>query len=130
MDLSKVLGDVYETSDRVSGDGPDWSNEDRLDEAFADWTPGPHASAPQAEHDVLGPDAHDVVVARLDDEMAATLSAALTEAEPAPVAIEPEPIEPEPAPLAEVAQPARVWQRSDDDILPAASAKHGRHRRR
>jgi hypothetical protein len=122
MDLSKVLGDVYESSDRVSGDAPDWSNEDRLDEAFADWTPGPHASAPQAEHDVLG----------LDDEMATTLSAALTAPEPQP-ALEPEPertLEPAPEPVAVVAPVARTWQRSDDDILPGAPAKGGRRRRR
>ena len=118
MDLSKVLGDVYESTDRVNGPGPDWSNEDRLDEAFADWTPGPHESAPQAEHDVLG----------LDDELATTLSAALTAPEVAPAAAEPapEPL-PEPAPAAVV---ARAWQRSDDDILPGKPSKPAKGGRR
>lgn len=70
MDLSKLLSDVYahdhapapasppvSTSDT---DGPEWADEARLDEAFAQWVPGPPDDAPAAEREMAetmaGPD--------------------------------------------------------------------------
>ena len=86
MDLSKLLGDVYDNDMPASGGrerraeppAPEWSDEAHLDKVFADWTPGPPAEAPAAEREILidaptGP-------ARLDDDLAAALSAALVDA--------------------------------------------------
>ncbi len=69
MDLSKLLGDLYETdhtdetdspSDAMSeapssrpAPGPEWANEARLDEAFASWKPGPPDDAPAAEREMV-----------------------------------------------------------------------------
>lgn len=70
MDLSKLLGDLYETDeveapvdaplaetapappDTRPAAGPDWADEALLDEAFASWTPGPPDSAPAAEREM------------------------------------------------------------------------------
>ncbi|MDP8974932.1 MAG: hypothetical protein M3N28_00890, partial [Actinomycetota bacterium] len=63
MDLSKLLGDLYETDETDSPPGPmsaepstpagpEWANEARLDEAFASWKPGPPDDAPAAEREV------------------------------------------------------------------------------
>ena len=64
MDLSKLLGDLYETDetgsppDPVSAEPsspapvPERANEARLDEAFASWKPGPPDDAPAAEREV------------------------------------------------------------------------------
>lgn len=89
MDLSKLLGDVYDNENQAGSEPaapaqpatpsvPDWSDDERLDKVFADWTPGPPESAPAAERnmvlDLPGP--HE----RLDDDLAAALSAALVDA--------------------------------------------------
>jgi hypothetical protein len=128
MDLSKVLGDVYETDRR---EAPEWADEQRLDEVFAQWTPGPPADAPAAEREMA---AH---VTPLDDDLAAALTEALAaDGGPSadPVAGFPE-VEPEPDSVAAVlyaelvtadldleaeeeagpAVPGR-WVRGDDDI--------------
>lgn len=151
-DLSKVLGDLYGADDQPSAapprnfraEAPEWADEQRLDDAFADWTPGPDAHAHALEHEVVL-DAPAVPAARLDDDMAAAMSAALVagNGEPeVPVAEAPaysfpmdtaepvfEPVEPvEPAaPQAPLAvedwlepTPSRPWSRLDDDILPTA----------
>ncbi|MDP8975412.1 MAG: hypothetical protein M3N28_03410 [Actinomycetota bacterium] len=68
MDLSKLLGDLYETDHTDETDsppdgmseapssqpapGPEWANEARLDEAFASWKPGPPDDAPAAEREM------------------------------------------------------------------------------
>jgi hypothetical protein len=78
MDLSKLLGDLYEQEavdhnrrderdqPSSSGDqpspsgqearrpaaGPEWADEARLDEAFASWRPGPPEGAPAAEREM------------------------------------------------------------------------------
>lgn len=160
-DLSKVLGDLYGGDDQPSvapprnfrAEAPEWADDDRLDEAFADWTPGPTADAHRTEHEVVI-DMPSVPAARLDDDLAATLSAALVDAGendtefpiasaplyalptidepaldyPAPmplVDVEPMPAyEPEPEPVF-VPEPvaAGPWSRANDDILPAKGAK-------
>lgn len=199
MDLSKLLGDVYESSDDAqaparpprpaTAEAPDWSDEAHLDKVFADWTPGPHESAPAAERNIVidMPESPQ----RIDDDLAAALSAALADAgapvnEPrvdlpdtggnpampsvdlgvdldvapshAPLAplhddpfggpVSAAPLDdpmgdrfttnddpavmdaaslmyvPDAAPVAPSAP--RVWQRSDDDILPGKPAKAGR----
>jgi len=126
MDLSKVLGDVYETGKKQA---PEWADEQKLDEAFSQWTPGPPADAPAAEREM----------ARLDDDLAAALTEALANdggASADPVPTFPE-VEPEPdsvaavlyAELAPLAEPAAVeveadpepvvpgrWARGDDDV--------------
>jgi len=148
-DLSNLLGDVY--GDTSSPDGPpvrhepaaadrvpEWSEDSRLDRAFADWQPegrGDFGSAGSAP---------------IDDDLAAALSAALTEqpvaaaptpapapaAPVAPVAAAPAPVAPAPA-ASWAAAPApapapapamstmvagagtmRMWAPGDDDIFP------------
>lgn len=93
-DLSRVLGDLYGENEpaadgssapspraRFQATAPDWAAEDRLDEAFASWTPGPPADAPAAERAMsVVIDTPDVPAARLDEDIAATLSAALVDA--------------------------------------------------
>lgn len=147
-DLSRLLGDVYGSGsdedltdeaaptrdladEPVRGTSPDWADESVLDEAFADWVPGPPAEAPDAERSALS-------------DLAAEAAAPETLAEALPEAAEwffDEPAEPATvldlpyaeqtvavdvgrAPEADDA-PAPVWQRSDDDLLPAK----GRRRR-
>jgi hypothetical protein len=59
-DLSKVLGDLYGGDDQPSvapprnfrAEAPEWAAEERLDEAFSDWTPGPPPDAPAAEREM------------------------------------------------------------------------------
>lgn len=150
-DLSKVLGDLYDTSApspspaeaRFQPTAPEWADEERLDEAFDGWTPGPPADAPAAEREMsVVMDAPFVPAARLDEDLAATLSEALVDAgrdnhDPdVPVASAPSyelpgydmgemPAAVEPAyepPMVEAytppVEPARPWSRLDDDILP------------
>jgi hypothetical protein len=156
-DLSKVLGDLYDApapaapsaaEARFQPTAPEWADEDRLDEAFEGWTPGPPADAPAAEREMsemsVVMDTPFVPAARLDDELSATLSEALVDAgrdnhQPdVPVASAPTYELPgydfEPAPVAEAApvyeyeppvveafapvEPAHPWTRGDDDILP------------
>jgi len=56
VDLSRVLGDVYSHSDEAAArattqltDTEGWADDDRLDEAFRRWRPGPPVEAPAAE---------------------------------------------------------------------------------
>jgi hypothetical protein len=107
----------------LSGALPEWADESVLDEAFANWVPGPPSDAPQAE---LG--------------MLSDLAAGPTQAERTAVTDPPPaPSEDRPTSLAEAVpaapdfmfpltdgQPAGGpagpvpgrWQRSDDDLLP------------
>lgn len=153
-DLSKVLGDVYGSGDAAAtrqAAAPEWADDSRLDEAFANWNPGP------------GPDAHaterELFVGSslpLDDDLAAALSEALADAPVSPrepeLAVRPSqtatwladvvrpvvaPVEDEvPAPLPEPTEPTedpsfsppapvalRSWQRVDDDVLARASGR-------
>ena len=142
MDLSKVLGDVYEPEDRpapAAGAAPEWADEQRLDEAFADWTPGPPADAPAAEHEMA---AHTVPSSvHLDDDLAAALTAALASDGPAadPIPTFPD-VEPEPdavatalyaelTPEPEAVEPTR-WSRGDDDVLVGTCRSRGLRLRR
>ena len=141
MDLSKVLGDVYETK---QGAAPEWADEERLDEAFAEWTPGPPADAPAAEREM----AIHVPAGRLDDDLAAALTEALAVEGPSadPVPSFPD-VDPEPDSVAAVlyAEPAQPivdeepepaaptrWVRGDDDVAFAngRSARRSRFSRR
>ena len=70
-DLSRLLGDVYGGGDQPADDQgtdgaaeqpatlagalPEWAGEEVLDEAFANWVPGPPEGAPTAEHEVVAP---------------------------------------------------------------------------
>ena len=125
-DLSKVLGDVYSaarpappavapTPDEPQTDAapgrlaPAWADESRLDEAFANWNPGPGPDAPAAERDLF----RDAPSRPLDEDLAAALSEALADAPvpsaaaaPAPPA--PEAAAPTPAPVPRPAQSA-AW---------------------
>lgn len=79
-DLSNLLGDVYgepEPDTSATPKPPAWADDQRLDAAFANWTPAPLepavAKVPSS--------------APLDDDLAAALSAALADApRPSPVA--------------------------------------------
>jgi hypothetical protein len=88
-DLSKVLGDLYGGEGEPSAtpnrnfraEAPEWADEDRLDQAFADWTPGPTADAHPAEREMSHVlDMPAVPHAHLDEDLAGALSAALVDA--------------------------------------------------
>lgn len=157
-DLSKVLGDLYDAPAPAAGPSaaearfqptaPEWADEDRLDQAFEGWTPGPPADAHAVEREMsemaVVMNTPFVPAARLDEDLAATLSEALVDAgrdnhdpdvpvasaptyelpgydfEPAPVPVAAPVYEYEP-PVVEAyvpAEPAGPWTRGDDDILP------------
>lgn len=122
MDLSKVLGDVY--ADNASSRTPEWADEAHLDQAFADWTPGPPADAPAAEREMAS-HVESTSRRRIDDDLAGALTEALTAVpSPSPVAEFVAEI-PEPP---KAVEPVRVWSRGDDDVLPGRSGA-GRKRR-
>jgi hypothetical protein len=88
-DLSKVLGDLYGGDDQPSvapprnfrAEAPEWADDERLDEAFSSWTPGPPPEAHAMEREMsFVIDTPAVPAAHLDDDLAATLSAALVDA--------------------------------------------------
>ena len=150
-DLSNLLGDVYgdddgdgdkdaagkaaadkaatnkaapegatEAAPQESG-APEWSADERLDEAFAEWSPGPPPEAPDAERKVVeigdpgDGDLHEALAAALAQPPSdATVSSPAPEADTAAV-----------EPVAATAPVARPWQRSDDDILPAGRRRRG-----
>ena len=119
---------------------PEWADEDVLDEAFAQWVPGPPADAPAAERSMLS-------------ELAASVPTPTPTPAPAPVAPSIEPVDlgaseldALSSPLDDLYQPmvdpalaeatarsavehalSRGWQRCDDDILPVKSG--GRSKR-
>lgn len=142
MDLSKVLGDVYEIDNRpapAAAATPEWSDEQRLDEVFAGWTPGPHASAPAAEHEMAAHASGTTV--RLDDDLAAALTEALSSEAPVADAVPTFPeVEAEPDSLAAAlyAEPAvepeavepKHWSRGDDDVLVGTPRGRGLRLRR
>lgn len=153
-DLSKVLGDLYggdeppPASQSFRPTAPEWADESRLDEAFADWTPGPPPEAHATEREMsVVIDTPHVPAGRLDDDLAATLSAALVdagtdnhdpdvpiagapsyslasfedEAVPSPAAATSyvqAAAEPLPEPAPLPVAVSRPWSRADDDIFP------------
>lgn len=159
-DLSRLLGDVYGSGpvqdravDTVTDEAPAetsplaelpaWSDDAVLDEAFADWVPGPPSSAPAAERNALtelaaapepeaeADEAPDLEAdAELDLPVAESLAEALpVEAEwffDVPADDEPEPVVAEPVLRLDDDEALVPWQRTDDDLLPAK----GRRRKR
>lgn len=161
-DLSELLGNVYGGSEEPEQSAesspepaaepsvppagprtPEWADDEHLDRAFADWTPGLHTDAPAAERELFAP-APPRPAQRLADDLAAALSeAVLAEADEAEsthhtVAAEAEAevtdsavvetpratevttatlhdLEPEPV---HTYVHKAGWQRNDDDILP------------
>lgn len=131
MDLSKLLGDLYTSDDDHAGNGhgdddhagdhhdatgkelasppgaletsagPDWSNETRLDQVFASWTPGPPSDAPAAEREM----AYSGLPASTEGARLPAASDSEVEDGVTDVAV--------PAPAT-----AETWTRSDDDVLP------------
>lgn len=126
MDLSKVLGDVYDSdgpdaaAPPAQASAPQWSDEAHLDEVFASWTPGPPASAPAAEREMLESLSDKEPV---QDAVAAALSAALVGQDPSVgsmSALDPLPVDLAPlAPLAPM-QPATPpsWYAELQDLKP------------
>jgi hypothetical protein len=117
MDLSKVLDDVYDASNKQaapSGPAPAWADDQRLDEVFSQWTPGPPADAPAAEREIVD---------ALDHETAGAIAEILAPGTPDPAPVSFPAVELEPDPVAEalyvepepLAEP-RKWVRGDDDI--------------
>lgn len=167
-DLANLLGDVYSAPDTTASpvrtgphpagrpEVPGWADDAKLDEVFADWSPGPGPDAPTVERNLmrLVPSAPAPPPRRhLDDDLAAALSAALVEANgpyaasppPAPLAPPVAPPVARPAPVAPpaawtspstvmappsvaVTAPPREWQPGDDDIVPD-DGKPSRRRR-
>ena len=142
-DLSNLLGDVYGDDDGdkknkkksapkegaeatpEEGSAPDWSADERLDEAFAEWSPGPPPEAPEAERKVV--ELGDPGDGDLNEALAAALAQPSSEA----TVTSPTPAPEADAPAVEAADTtvpvpvARPWQRSDDDILPAGRRRRG-----
>jgi hypothetical protein len=89
-DLSDLLGDVYGEPEEAAAPAappagpktPEWADDEHLDRAFSEWTPGPAADAPAAERDMFAP-APASPATRLADDLAAALSEAVL-AESAP----------------------------------------------
>jgi hypothetical protein len=96
-DLSRVLGDLYRGDDadsrpsvapprdfRTAAAAPEWADEDRLDQAFENWTPGPPPEAPALEHEMSSYviDAPAVPPAHLEDDLTTTIGEALAQAGP------------------------------------------------
>ena len=130
--LGGILGNLY-GGDEGDGDdaptaagstpppaaAPGWADDDRLDAAFADWTPGPARNAPEHERDLFGappaPPAPPPLTTSADSDLDAALQAALAAAvaaadeppvaEVAPVVDAP-PAPESPAPVAPVLAPA------------------------
>jgi hypothetical protein len=126
-DLSDLLGDVYGEPEEEAppapptGPGtPEWADDEHLDRAFSEWTPGPGADAPAAERDMFAP-APASPATRLADDLAAALSEAVlaesappdeaayemdeAEADVVDDAVTSEPPHPEPAPVPSPAAP-------------------------
>lgn len=128
-DLSEMLGAVYgapDETDPIDGPppapatgpkAPEWADDEHLDKAFAEWTPGPDADAPAAERNMFAP-APAAATPRLADDLAAALSEAVlaenrdddaeddheqpaAPAMAAPPALPALPVDDEPAPAAE-----------------------------
>jgi hypothetical protein len=79
-DLSDLLGDVYgertEEAPRVPSAGPrtpEWADDEHLDKAFSEWTPGPSADASETERNMFAATPEP----RLADDLAAALSEAV-----------------------------------------------------
>jgi hypothetical protein len=141
MDLSKLLGDLYETNEAdppvdsplaeaspaspapVSppAPGPDWADEALLDEAFASWKPGPPDDAPAAEREMANgfpgtsfPQLEGALGGddHLDGSMLSRDLQMLDAGLPGSVQTDVEAADPiEPG-------PPRMWTRADDDVLP------------
>jgi hypothetical protein len=146
-DLSRLLGDVYGTDavedhvveavpaqelagELAGADLPAWADEALLDEAFADWVPGPPSDAPAAERDALTALATEPTEAVLP--LPETLAEALpVEAEwffdvPAETPATVGAVEPAPVVDLDADAPLVPWQRADDDLLPAKARRKKR----
>lgn len=80
-DLSKMLGDVYgeaetEPAPAPAARAPEWADDERLDEAFDGWTPGPSADASPTERRLFAGRPDDDP-APLADDLATALSEAV-----------------------------------------------------
>jgi hypothetical protein len=81
-DLSEMLGDVYgepeepASSTPSSESSPEWADDEHLDRAFAEWTPGPGADAPAAERGMFAP-SQPAPATHLAHDLAAALSEAV-----------------------------------------------------
>jgi hypothetical protein len=82
-DLSEMLGDVYGSDDEEAPPAPAtgpstpaWADDEHLDRAFAQWTPGPGADAPAAERGMFAP-APSSAPSHLAHDLAAALSEAV-----------------------------------------------------
>ena len=107
----------------LSGALPEWADESVLDEAFANWVPGPSDDAPEVERGLLSdlaagpPQAEATTVPDAPPAPIEDRTTSLAEAVPAaPDFMFPQ-AEAEPIGALEVPLPGR-WQRSDDDLLP------------
>ena len=102
---------------------PGWADDEVLDEAFAEWVPGPPSDAVAEERDMLaGVEPAEAVAEEFDidawlgpDEAEAPVDAP-AEADPyeafVPPVVQPE-AQPEPQPVMDAA-----WTRENDDLLP------------
>ena len=145
--LGNVYGDEPSAADAAPVDAPvltrpvaklpEWADEDVLDEAFAQWVPGPPADAPAVERSMLSELAATTVPARHAEPSAAAPVPTVADDDPF---VDASPLddlagyEPMIDPMladataraAVEASITRGWQRSDDDILPGKAGKKGR----
>ncbi len=142
MDLSKLLGDLYDTDEADApvdapladtspaspaapvsppAPGPDWADEALLDEAFASWKPGPPDDAPAAEREMANgfpgtsfPQLEGALGGddHLDGSMLSRDLQMLDAGLPGSVQTDVEAADPFEP------GPPRMWTRADDDVLP------------
>jgi hypothetical protein len=142
MDLSKLLGDLYETNEADApvdapfannspaspaspvsppAPGPEWADEALLDEAFASWKPGPPDDAPAAEREMANgfpgtsfPQLDGAFGSddHLDGSMLTRDLAMFEGGTPPSVETDVEAADPIEP------GPPRMWTRADDDVLP------------
>ncbi|HUF34041.1 MAG TPA: hypothetical protein VMN58_12625 [Acidimicrobiales bacterium] len=130
-DLSRLLGDVYRSdtsgaehdatppapNSAAEATLPTWAEEEALDEAFAEWVPGPPEGAPAAERHALEPEPETADHA-IPDEWLVSAEATEAYADLAPASEATDH-------TAEASAAPSRWCRGDDDLLPA-SARRGR----
>lgn len=129
-DLSNLLGDVYKRPASAQREVPEWSEDDRLDRAFASWSPGPGPDASSTEREMFVSATRQVEMPPLEPEEApaavdhqpqATPTISSSEwSEQLPYSHDDNAVPVDGIPEPEIATPVSHtnWRREDDDVLP------------
>ena len=124
-----TAGDQYQETAMGfhTGAAPEWSDEARLDEVFAFWTPGPPSDAPAAEREMAyaGGPGLAAPAAPSDMDLDASFPEAFPELSADQIGAELPSEHGRSEPELEAGE-ARPWSRSDDDVLPHSRRRAGR----